>query len=138
MPQTRKAISNPPVDKLKRRSLLTIAINILKMVRLGWFHRRNIRVHVDIRQTVSIVRRIMFYKKQYHIHLLLRKFRASESAHFRSPSYNPESFSSKSNPMSRPTPTYHPIATACAEELVKIRQAAANIVLWSGWFCPFS
>ncbi|EHK51077.1 hypothetical protein TRIATDRAFT_83908 [Trichoderma atroviride IMI 206040] len=40
--------------------------------------------------------------------------------------------------MSRPTPKYHPIATAYAQELVRNHQAATNIVLWSGWFCPFS
>lgn len=137
----RKAISNLRVDKLKRRGLLTgyyHKYQTLKTVRLGWFHCRNIRVHVDLRQTVSIVPRIMFYKKRYHIHLLVRTFRASEPAQFRSPFYDPKSFASKSNPMSQSTPTYHPIATACAEELVRNRQAAANIVLWSGWFCPFS
>jgi hypothetical protein len=93
----RKAISNLRVDKLKRRGLLTgyyHKYQTLKTVRLGWFHCRNIRVHVDLRQTVSIVPRIMFYKKRYHIHLLVRTFRASEPAQFRSPFYDPKSPSS--------------------------------------------
>ncbi|KAL7911895.1 glutathione S-transferase [Trichoderma velutinum] len=40
--------------------------------------------------------------------------------------------------MQKAVPKYHPIATSAAAEAVKKHEKPANIVLWAGWFCPFT
>lgn len=67
---------------------------------------------------------------------MLQTLRAFEPAYFPFTISQPQVISFNVESMSRLTLTYHPVATAYAEELVRNHQAAANILSWSGWFCP--
>ncbi|PTB66913.1 glutathione S-transferase [Trichoderma citrinoviride] len=40
--------------------------------------------------------------------------------------------------MQKAVPKYHPVATSAASVTVQQHTAPANVVLWAGWFCPFT
>jgi hypothetical protein len=101
---------------------------------IPFLRRRALRRHTSDSHDV---RRIKFYKRQHDIYPLWQTLRVFHRTLFCPPFQSLSYLSQKSNPMSRPIPTYHPVATSYAAELATNHQAAADIVLWSGWFCPF-